>query len=151
MDVDVAALHLLMEAALAGLKEAAVPDRLSPETTKIEGDKNETPSKNEGLNKTTKIDSVCERKSLTEDSQREREFDRRFEELLQQTTTNLTVRLSENRGTTDGSRQIDRKGLVESIELNHSPFIGEGKGLSMMLIVQIAPAGNPVAVQELHH
>ena len=35
MDVDVAALHLLMEAALAGLKEAAaVPARVSAEISK---------------------------------------------------------------------------------------------------------------------
>ena len=68
MDVDVAALHLLMEAALAGLKEVAVPDRPSPETAMAEGDKNEAESKNDGLNKTPKTDSERER---------ERECDRR--------------------------------------------------------------------------
>ena len=38
----------------------------------------------------------------------------------------------------DGSRSLERKRMVESIELNQNPLIGEGKDLSMKLIVQIA-------------
>jgi len=62
-----------------------------------------------------------------------------FEQLLEQSKTNLTTRLAtDNREMAYGSRPADRKRMVESIELNQDPLIGEGKDLSMKLIVQIA-------------
>ena len=53
MGVDVAALHLLMEAALAGLKQAAVPDRATHDESKTDGGKNEAVSKIETSKKET--------------------------------------------------------------------------------------------------
>jgi hypothetical protein len=128
MGVDVAALHLLMEAALAGLKEAAVPDRASAEASKANGGKNGATSEIE----------KSKRENARARTHTHTQTQLTFEELLEQSKTNLTTRLAENREMPDGSRSLDGKRMVKSIELNQNPLIGKGKDLSMKLIVQIA-------------
>jgi hypothetical protein len=128
MGVDVLALHLLMEAALSDPKEAAVPDRGSDEASKANGGKNGAASEIE----------KSKRETARTHTHAHTQTQLTFEKLLEQSKTNLTTRLTENREMPDGSRPPDRKKMVKSIELNQNPLIGEGKDISMKLIVQIA-------------
>ena len=138
MDVDVATLHLLMEAALAGLKEAAaVPARVSAEISKTEGDNS--------ISTHTKGNVSIKNTSQEEASKQSGEFAEKVlaptkttktEKVLAATKTTKT-KLTAIRTTLDGM-SLDRKKMVESIELNQNPSIGKGKGQSMKLIIQIA-------------
>jgi hypothetical protein len=60
-----------------------------------------------------------------------------FAEKLLAATQTAKTKLTAIRTTLDGM-SLDRKKMVESIELNQNPSIGKGKGLSMKLIIQIA-------------
>jgi hypothetical protein len=131
MDVDVAALHLLMEAALAGLKEAAaVPARVSAEISKTEAD--------DSASAHTKEKKVVKKEEELNQS----------EKLLAATKTAKT-KLTAIRTTLDGI-SLDRQKMVQSIELNQNPSIGKGKGLSMKLIIQIAHLTGAQCLLRLH-
>ena len=115
MDVDVVALQLLMEAALAGLKQASAPS-----TTKDHKDNSKHASseleeiKDDVLNTSTKLTKSLEAASKTIES------------------------LAASKATAHGEQLLDSKHAVQSIELNQNPMIGHGKGTSMKLIVQMA-------------
>jgi hypothetical protein len=129
MDLDVAALHLLMEAALAGLKEAAaVPARVSAEISKTEGD-NSIPTPSVQPKEKVGINNASPEKALNKSVV--------FAEKLFAATQTAKTKLTAIRTTLDGM-SLDRKQMVQSIELNQNPSIGKGKGLSMKLIIQIA-------------
>jgi hypothetical protein len=124
MDVDVAALELLMEAALAGLKQAAAPskdddnsattDQTVPGSINGKQPSNETESKQADLNTSKKV-----AKSL-------------------ETASKSIEHLAASTLKAHGEQSLKSTHAVQSIELNQNPSIGQGKGKSMKLIVQIA-------------
>ena len=124
MDVDEAALQLLMEAALAGLKQAAAPskdddnsattDQTVPGSSNSKQPSNETESKQADLNTSKKVAKSLETASKSIES------------------------LAASTITAHGEQSLQGMHAVQSIELNQNPSIGRGKGKSMKLIVQIA-------------
>ena len=124
MDVDVAALELLMEAALAGLKQAAAPskdddssataDQTVPGSSNSKQPSNETESKQADLNTSKKLAKSLETASKSIES------------------------LAASTLKAHGEQSLKSTHAVQSIELNQNPSIGQGKGKSMKLIVQIA-------------
>jgi hypothetical protein len=124
MDVDVAALELLMEAALAGLKQAAAPskdddniattDQTVPGSSNSKQPSNDTESKQADMNTSKKVAKSLETASKSIES------------------------LAASTLKAHGEQSLKSTHAVQSIELNQNPSIGQGKGKSMKLIVQIA-------------
>lgn len=115
MDVDMAALHLLMEAALAGLREGGAPTTLNLGGSEKKDDHTASPEK-QGKAPSTSA---------------------QFTELLE-TTAQSIQSLAASKTLTEGQETIVDKDAVQAIELNQNPLIGVGKGTAMKLIVQLA-------------
>ena len=115
MDVDEAALQLLMEAALAGLKQAAAPSTAEDDDkSNSKQASNETESEQADLNTSKKLAKSLETASKSIES------------------------LAASTLKAHGEQSLKSTHAVQSIELNQNPSIGQGKGKSMKLIVQIA-------------
>jgi hypothetical protein len=115
MDVDMAALHLLMEAALAGLREGGAPTTLNLGGSEKKDDHTASPEKQGKVPNTSA----------------------QFTELLE-TTAQSIQSLAASKILTEGQETIVDKDAVQAIELNQNPLIGVGKGTAMKLIVQLA-------------
>ena len=127
MNVSIDGLHLLMEAALAGLPEAATSDNLA------DADNAMAPA-----NDTTDTEEAEEASAQLSKSLETGELSWKLESLAASKTN------------ADGERSLYMKDVVQSVELNQNPLVGHGKGRSMKLIVQLAHLAAGRYLMQMH-
>jgi len=121
MDLSIVSLQLLMEAALAGLQDAMIPDAL-PDATVSDNDASALAESSANI-RTGLDDALNTSKQLVKSLE----------------TSALSIqRLTASKTIIDGEWSLDLKDVVQSIELNHNPEIGKGRKESMKLIVQLS-------------
>ena len=126
MGLDVPALQLLMEAALAALPQGAAPNRKDVEATENDDDSSSSGTPQE------------EQDAKDESSQEETPSKSAKRAQLLAKTIRSVENMYASEAHTGGERVLDSKRMAQSIELNQNPLVGAGQALSMKLMVQIA-------------